>query len=110
MSLDIEAVLKALGGQVADTVKANVKAAAIQLTPEDLAIVERAGQRKAELLLARLLGEDTKEAEKQIDATLGFLASKAAAIAKETINKTVLEVVQQAGTFILNLAFSAVIP
>lgn len=110
MSIDINGILKELGGQIADKAKANISAAAEEMTPRDLQIIQRAGERKAELLLARLLGQDTAEDEAQIDATLGFLASKAAAIAKDTIKKTVLEVVTTAGQVALKLIFGAIIP
>ena len=110
MAIDIQAVLKELGGQIADKAKANIAAAAEQMSPRDLQIIQRAGERKAELLLARLLGQDTAADELQVDTTLGFLASKAASIARETVKKTALEIVTTAGKVVLKLVFGAIIP
>lgn len=109
-SIDINGILKDLGGQIADKIKQNISLAAESMTEMDLRIIQRAGERKAELLLARLLGQDVTADEAQVDATLGFLASKAASIARETTKKTALEVVTIAGKVVLKLVFGALIP
>mgnify|MGYP001561094560 CR=1 FL=1 len=110
MSIDLEAVLKDLGGQLAGQVKDNIVAAKEKLTDEDLKIVERASKRKVELLIASTLGQDVSEDEKQVDATLGFLASKASAIAKETVKRTILDVVKTAAGVALKLVVGVVLP
>lgn len=110
MSTDIQAVLKELGGQIADKAKANIASAAAELSPRDLQVIQRAGERKAELLLARLLGQDVAADEAQIDATLSFLASKAAAIVKDTFKNTAMEVVTIAGKVLLKIVFGSIIP
>lgn len=110
MAIDLQAVLKELGGQIADKAKANIAAAAEEMTPRDLQIIQRAGERKAELLLARLLGQDVAADEAQVDATLGFLASKAASVARETVKKTALEIVTTAGKVALRLVFGLIVP
>jgi hypothetical protein len=110
MSIDLGEVLKSLGGQISTKVVENVKSAAQQLSDRDMEIVEQASLRKAELLLARMLGQDTSYDETKIDETLALIASKASRIARETVKKTVLEVVSEAGKFALKLAFGAIIP
>ena len=110
MAIDIQAILKSLGGQIADKTVENVKSAAEQLTDRDREIILRAGERKAELLLARMLGQDTAEDELQIDETLALISGKAARIARETVKKTVLEVIQTAAGVALKLVFGAILP
>ena len=110
MAIDLQAILKELGGQIADKAKANIAAAAESMTENDLRIIQRAAERKAELLLARLLGEDVTTDEAQVDATLSFLASKAASIARETVKKTALEIVTTAGKVIVKLVFGVLVP
>lgn len=109
-SADIGVILKDLGGQIADKIKQNISLAAESMTEADLRIIQRAGERKAELLLARLLGQDVAADEAQVDATLGFLASKAVAIARETAKNTFLEVLTTTGQVLLKLVFKAVVP
>lgn len=108
MNIDLAGILKGLGKSAADRVKTNIGDAIAQLSAKDLQIIERAGERKVELLVAAALGQDVKEDEKEIDATLGFLESKAAAIAKATLANTVLEVVKDAGKVVLKIAFGAI--
>lgn len=109
-SVNLEEVLKELGGRIAGKAVENVKAASEQLTDRDREIVARAGERKAELLLARLLGQDVAGDELKIDETLALIAGKAGRIAKETVKNTFLEVLQEGGKFVLKLAFGALLP
>lgn len=110
MSIDIKELLKTLGGQISEKAVENVKAANEQLTLRDREIIERAGERKAELLLARMLGQDVAADEVQIDETLALIAGKAGRIAKETVKNTFLDAVKVGATFVLKLAFGALIP
>lgn len=110
MSIDLKEVLKSLGNQIADKTIANIKSAAQQLTARDLEIIQESGLRKAELLLARMLGQDVSYDELVIDETLALLSGKAARIAAETFKKTVLEVITEAGKFVLKLVIGTVLP
>lgn len=110
MSADVRSILEDLGRTIFGQAKTNLGDAVKQLTANDLLIIERATMRKAEFLLAGLLGQDIAADEAEIDATLGFLGSKASAIVRDTLKTTVLDAVTTAGKVALKLIFGAIIP
>ena len=108
MSIDINSVLKDLGTQILSEAKTNLGDLVKNLDPNDLKIIENAALRKAELLVAGMLGQDVTYDTMVIEETVALLADKSAAIVSATLKKTFLQVVSNVGGVVLKVAFSAI--